>query len=36
MPKPAREWRNLSRSQHITAQEMGRKQLLENADLRGL
>lgn len=34
--EPAREWRNLSRSQHITAQEMGRKQLLENADLRGL
>ncbi len=34
--KAAREWRSLSRSQHITAQEIGRKQLLENADLRGL
>lgn len=34
--EPARKWRNLSRSQHVTAQEAGRNQLLENADLRGL
>ncbi len=29
-------WRALSRSEHITAQEEGRDQLLENADMRGL
>jgi len=29
-------WRDISRSQHITSQEEGRKQLLEEADLRGL
>jgi hypothetical protein len=29
-------WRDISRSQHITSREEGRKQLLEEADLRGL
>jgi len=29
-------WRKISRSQHMTAQEAGRQQLLESADLRGL
>lgn len=32
----ASTWRDISRSQHITAQKEGRKQLLEEADLRGL
>jgi len=34
--KEALAWRNTSRREHITAKEEGRKQLLENADLRGL
>ncbi len=34
--KEAQAWRNTSRREHITAKEEGRKQLLENADLRGL
>ena len=29
-------WRQISRSQHLTEQEAGRKKLLDNADLRGL
>jgi len=29
-------WRNTSRREHITAAEEGRRQVLENADLRGL
>lgn len=34
--KEALAWREISRSQHLTSQEAGRKQLLEKADLRGL
>jgi hypothetical protein len=34
--KAAQAWRDLSRSQHLTAQEAGRNQLLKSADLRGL
>jgi len=34
--KEARAWHSQARSQHIAAQEAGRDQLLENADLRGL
>ena len=34
--KEALAWRKNSRSQHLTSQEAGRKQLLEEADLRGL
>jgi hypothetical protein len=34
--KEAQAWRNMSRSQQIMAQDDDRKQLLENADLRGL
>jgi len=29
-------WRDVSRSEHVTAQKEGRQQLLEDADLRGL
>jgi hypothetical protein len=32
----AQEWRSLARGQHATAQEAGRRKLLESADLRGL
>lgn len=34
--KAAQEWRILARGQHVTAQEAGRRKLLESADLRGL
>ncbi len=34
--KEALAWRNQSRREHLAAQEAGRDQLLENADLRGL
>jgi len=34
--KEAMAWRNTSRREHITAEEDGRQELLEDADLRGL
>ena len=34
--KEAMAWRNTSRREHITAEEEGRQELLEDADLRGL